>query len=110
MITLVRVAKFRDETDHLHRLAHVDYHACASVSEVENWKETAARVLAQVEGMTCNRASAYDRDQFAKAIEAVQSQLVAADTRIASLKARRDSTMSNSAAAAIGLIPKRIQH
>ena len=85
MTTTVKVAKYRDETDHLFRLANVDYHACVGVREVECWKETAARVLAQTEGLQCLRASAYDREQFAKAVEAVKSQLIAANTRIAQL-------------------------
>lgn len=86
MTTTVKVAKYRNEADHLFTLARVDYQACVGVREVEHWKETAARVLAQTEGLQCLRASAYDREQFAKAVEAVKAQLIAADNRIAQIQ------------------------
>jgi len=88
--TTVKVAAFRDETDHLFRLANMDYQACVGIREVENWKTTAARVLAEAEGLQCSRANAHDREQFAKAITAVRTRLVEADTRIAQLQARRE--------------------
>jgi len=99
MTTTVKVAEFRDETDHLFRLANVDYHACVSVREVENWRATAAGVLAKAEGLECRRANAYDREQFAKAIKAVKDQLVKAEARIALLQcsAKSPATPENTA-------------
>jgi len=90
MTTTVKVAAFRDETDHLFRIANVDYQACVGVREVENWKTTAARVLAEAEGLQCSRANAYDRERFVKAIAAVKARLVEADARIAQLQAPRE--------------------
>jgi hypothetical protein len=90
MTTTVKVARFRDETDHLFRLANVDYHACVSVHEVENWKTTAARVLAETEGLECSRANAYDREQFDKALGAIKARLAEADIRIGQLQTPRE--------------------
>jgi len=90
MTSTVKVAVFRDETDHLHRVANVDYHACVGVREIELWKDTAVRVLAAAEGLQCSRANAYDREQFTKAIAAVQVRLIDADARIAQLQVKRD--------------------
>jgi hypothetical protein len=87
----VKVAAFRDETEHLFRVANVDYHACVGVREVESWKATAARVLADAEGIDCRRANAYDREQFANAITALKARLVEADARIAQLQAPREA-------------------
>jgi hypothetical protein len=88
--TTVKIAAYRDETQHLFRVANVDYHACVGVREVENWKATAARVLAEADGLLCRRANAYDREQFAKAVAAVRARLLEADTRIAQLQAPRE--------------------
>jgi len=90
MTTTVKVAAFRAETDHLFRIANVDYQACVAVREVDNWKTTAARVLSEAERMQCTSANAYDREQFAKAIAAVKARLVEADTRIAQLQTPRE--------------------
>jgi hypothetical protein len=89
MTTTVKVARYRDETDHLFRLANVDYQACVGVREVERWKETAARLLAATEGLQCLRATPDDREQFAKALSVVKAQLIAADERIAQLQLQR---------------------
>jgi len=90
MTTTVNAATFRAEADHLFRLANVDYRACVSASEVDCWKDTAARALDEAKGLECRRATAYDRERFAKAIAAVTARLVEADTRIAQLKVPRN--------------------
>lgn len=86
MTTTVKVAKFRNEADHLFRLANVDYHACVNAREVECWKEIATRVLKEAENLVCARATDYDRQQFTKAVAAVNAQLIAADDRIVQLQ------------------------
>jgi hypothetical protein len=90
MSTTVKVAAYRDATDHLFRLANVDYHACVNVREVASWQDTTTRVLAETEGLECGRANAYDRRQFADAIAAVKARLVEAQTRIAQLQVPRE--------------------
>lgn len=90
MTTTVKVAKYRYDTDYLFRIANVDYPACVGVREVEYWKITAAHVLTETEGLKCSRATAYDREQFANAIAAVKTKLIAADARITHLKMKRE--------------------
>jgi hypothetical protein len=87
MIKAIKVAAYRAETDHLFRVANVDYHACVGVGEVENWQRIACCVLAGVEGIECKRASAYDVEQFAQAVAAVKSRLDDSVQRIAAIKA-----------------------
>lgn len=89
MTKTVKVAEYRNETDHLFRLVNVDYHACVSAREVERWKETTSRVLIHVQGLQCARANDYDREQLAKAVTAAKAQLVAADARIVQLQSKR---------------------
>jgi hypothetical protein len=83
---IVKVARFRDETDHLFRLANVDYHACVGVREIECWKQTATRILEAASTLRCLRATDFDRQQLVNAVAAMQSQLIAADVRIAQLQ------------------------
>lgn len=94
MSVIVRVAVFRQETDRLYGLVNRDYHACKGVVEVENWKRMTIRVLSEVEGLLCNRASPYDVEQHEKAVEAAKARLELVDHRIEELKAKslqRDS-------------------
>lgn len=93
MTKTVKVAEYRNETDHLFRLVNVDYHACVSAREVERWKETTSRVLNHVQGLQCARASDYDREQLAKAVTAANAQLVAADARIVQLQSKPANTV-----------------
>jgi hypothetical protein len=97
--TTVKVAKYRNETDHLFRIARLDYNACVGVREIERWKETAGRALTEAKGLQCIRATAYDREQFASAIEAVTQQLIAADAYIAQLQSKSALTPVQRAAA-----------
>lgn len=99
MTNTLKVAAYRNAIDHLFRIANVDYQACVGVREVECWKETAARVLAQTEGLQCLRANAYDREQFTKAVEAVKAQLIAANARIAQLATKSVLNSAQRAAA-----------
>ena len=88
MTQLVKVAEFRSSTDHLFRLANVDYHACAAAREVRNWQTRAQRVLALAKDMECKRASAYDLEQYAQALDAVQGSLASSTQRIECLISR----------------------
>lgn len=86
MSVTVRVAVFRQETDRLFGLVNRDYHACKGLIEVENWKRITTRVLGEVEGVICLRASPYDLEQHAKAVEAAKSRLEQVAQRIIDLQ------------------------
>ena len=86
MSNTVKVAIFRNETDRLSRLVNCDYHACVGAGEVKNWKRITSRVLAEVEAIACNRATAYDLERFDRAIADAKSRLIQADERIAVLE------------------------
>lgn len=83
MTTTIKVSAYRNVTEHLFRIANVDYNACVGARELGSWKDTAAGVLDVAESMQCSRASPYDRDQFARALAAVKARLLNADARLA---------------------------
>lgn len=82
----LKVAAFRAESDHLFRIANVDYHACVGIGELEGWQKIANRVLASVEGLVCKRATPADLERFAQATESLKNQLAASIARIESIK------------------------
>lgn len=87
-MSTVKVNVFRAETDRLFRLANSHYHACVGVSEVQSWQVIANRVLAETSQLTCKRASAYDLEQWANAIQALKDCVQASVERLAQLKAK----------------------
>jgi len=88
MSNTVKVAVFRNETDRLSRRVNCDYHACVGVGEVKNWKRITCRVLAEVEVITCKRATAYDLERFDRAIADAKIRIIQADERIAALEVK----------------------
>lgn len=87
-MSIVKIAVFRAETDRLFRLANSHYHACVGVREVQSWQVTASRVLAESVELSCKRATAYDLDQWAKAVQALKDCLAASVERVAQLQAK----------------------
>ena len=85
----VIVAIFREEYDHLFRLANVDYQACVSAAELARWKDTVARVLTESQSLECKRATPYDQAQMAKAIATAKARISQADVRIARFEDRQ---------------------
>lgn len=83
----VKVAAFRNETDRLFRLANADYCACVGVREVENWQKVASRALAESADLACNRATAYDHEQWASALKALKDTLEDSAARLERIKA-----------------------
>ena len=73
--TTVTVAKYRQATDHLYRLANVDYCACVGERERANWRATAERMLREYQVMTCPRAKAIDEAHYRAAVGAVQARM-----------------------------------
>jgi hypothetical protein len=64
MRPVVKVDKFRQATDHMFRLANQDFHACRGPREIENWKESASRLLQEYQRYTCPRAKESDTASF----------------------------------------------
>lgn len=83
----VKVSVFRNETDRLFRLANVHYHSCVGVREVQSWQDTASRVLVEAAQLSCKRASVYDLEQWAEAVQVLKGSVEASVERLAGLKA-----------------------
>ena len=84
----VKVAVLRTETDRLFRLANTHYHACVGVREVQNWQAVANRALDDTAQLACKRATAYDLDQWASAVQALKDRLAASVERVAQLQVK----------------------
>lgn len=82
MSTTLKVAAYRAEIDRLFRLANVDYHACVSAGEIQNWQMIARRGLSDSADITCPRSNDYDKDQFRQAVACVKETLNRSDERI----------------------------
>ncbi len=68
--TLLNVADFRFEIDHLFDVVNRDYHACVGLKEYRYFHETLKRVFDRVALVTCKRAKVEDKQRFEKAIQA----------------------------------------
>lgn len=84
----VKVAVLRTETDRVFRLANSHYHACIGVREVQSWQEVANRALDESAQLSCKRATTYDLDQWADAVQALKDRLAASVERVAQLQAK----------------------
>lgn len=82
----VKVAVFRNETDRLFRLANSHYHACVGVREVESWQAIATRVLVEIADLTCKRATSYDLEQWAEAVQSLKDSVAGSVERLARLQ------------------------
>lgn len=71
----VNVATYRQDTDHLYRIANVDWHACVNATEREHWAFTATRALERTNANECMRAKHADGFQRDKARQALQKRL-----------------------------------
>jgi hypothetical protein len=92
-MNIVKVVVFRNETDRLFRLANNHYHACVGVREVESWQGIATRVLSETSDLVCKRASPYDQQQWAEAVQSLKDSVTASVERLARLK-NDQATMS----------------
>ena len=79
----VKVADFRNAVDHLFRVVNVDYHACVGAAELRTWQGIAGRVLAEVEALECQRATAEDRDQQRRSVQAARERMGQAAAKLA---------------------------
>lgn len=59
-IVQIPVAKYRDQTDWLFRVANNDFCACVHRSELESWIGRVERVREEVLASECKRAKPYD--------------------------------------------------
>lgn len=87
-MSIVKIAVFRAETDRLFRLANAHYHACVGVREVQGWQVVASRVLDETAELSCKRATPYDLDQWARAVQALKDCLAASMERVTQLQAK----------------------
>lgn len=83
----VPVAEFRRECDALYRQVNVHYHSCVFAAEVESWVVIAERCIAELEGIDCKRANAFDREYHANALQKARERVGDASARIERLKA-----------------------
>lgn len=88
---IVKIAVLRNETDRLFRLANTHYHACVGVIEVQIWQTVARRALADTEPLTCKRATPYDLQQWAEAVNGLTATLAASADRIERIKSQKPS-------------------
>lgn len=70
---IVKVREFRTRMDHLARVVHVDYHACATQRELENWVEICRRVASELRRTGCKRAKREDWDRRESYLDASAS-------------------------------------
>lgn len=75
---VVKVADFRDATDHLFRICNVDYSAARPGSERTRWVEIARRVARELASMDCKRATKRDWDRRERALDQSASLIMKA--------------------------------
>ncbi len=83
----VKVAIFRDSTDHIFRLINVDYHACVGTAELRTWVGITERVLSELSVQECRRANADDLASRQRSLFAARERLARCQDRIAHSKA-----------------------
>ncbi|EKN3342796.1 hypothetical protein ACQ8YR_002618 [Yersinia enterocolitica] len=67
MTTFVLAAEYRNATDRMFTLANAHFCACVGHDERCSWRGSAQRHLAELENLSCKRASERDRRCFARA-------------------------------------------
>ncbi|WP_145931176.1 hypothetical protein [Yersinia bercovieri] len=67
MVTFVLVAEYRNATDRMFALANAHFCACVGNDERCSWRGSAQRHLAELENLSCKRASERDQRCFARA-------------------------------------------
>ncbi|OCJ36788.1 hypothetical protein [Serratia sp. 14-2641] len=75
MTTYVLVAEYRNATDRLFTLANAHFCACVGNDERRSWRGSAQRHLAELENLSCKRASERDRQCFIRASQLLRERL-----------------------------------
>lgn len=65
----VKVSEFRRVIEHLETKINRDYHSCVGSSERANWAAETSRVIAELTGMVCKRATADDMARRERALD-----------------------------------------
>lgn len=80
MNEFVKVAEYRNGTDHANRISNVDFHACHK-TELPYWLERAKRVLSLIEGQSCKRAKMEDIESRERAITSLKNRILAVENK-----------------------------
>ncbi|AUQ41232.1 hypothetical protein [Yersinia ruckeri] len=75
MTTFVLVAEYRNATDRLFTLANAHFCACVGNDERRSWRGSAQRHLAELENLSCKRASDRDRRCFSHACRLLRERI-----------------------------------
>lgn len=75
MTTFVIVAEYRNATDRLFTLANAHFCACVGNDERRSWRGSAQRHLAELENLSCKRASERDRRCFSQASRLLRERI-----------------------------------
>ena len=75
MTTFVLVAEYRNATDRMFTLANAHFCACVGNDERRSWRGSAQRHLAELENLSCKRASERDRRCFSHASRLVRERI-----------------------------------
>ncbi|WP_447870408.1 hypothetical protein [Serratia fonticola] len=75
MTTFVLVAEYRNATDRLFTLANAHFCACVGNDERRTWRGSAQRHLAELENLSCKRASERDRRCFSHASRLLRERI-----------------------------------
>lgn len=75
MTTFVLVAEYSNATDRLFTLANAHFCACVGNDERRSWRGSAQRHLAELENLSCKRASERDRRCFSHASRLLRERI-----------------------------------
>lgn len=75
MTTFVLVAEYRNATDRMFTLANAHFCACVGNHERRSWRGSAQRHLAELENLSCKRASERDRRCFSHASRVLRERI-----------------------------------
>lgn len=75
MTTFVLVAEYRNATDRMFTLANAHFCACVGNDERRSWRGCAQRHLAELENLSCKRASERDRRCFSHASRLLRERI-----------------------------------
>ncbi|WP_071998298.1 MULTISPECIES: hypothetical protein [unclassified Serratia (in: enterobacteria)] len=75
MTTFVLVAEYRNATDRMFTLANAHFCACVGNDERRAWRGSAQHHLAELENLSCKRASERDRRCFSHASRLLRERI-----------------------------------
>jgi len=75
MTTFVLVSEYRNATDRMFTLANAHFCACVGNDERRSWRGCAQRHLAELENLSCKRASERDRRCFSHASRLLRERI-----------------------------------